>query len=288
MAALARLTWVMNVHPMSNPLTMKLEQYTSFTAEERRRLDELLTYPMKSFARGAPIIRDGDEADEIHLVLTGLAARAKTLRSGARQIMALLVPGDMCDLEVFVLDAMDHDIVALTKTTCIFIPARVMEELLSESSNLTRALWWSTMIDSAILREWIVDHGSRDGRERIAHLMYEMLIRYRVIGATTDNSYPFLLTQEELSDAMGMTPVHANRMLRQLRSEGLIDLRNKVLTVLDIDALREAARFDSAYLHLTRTERGDGDVSHRAEDLLNVSGKVSSRRVRRGLERAGG
>ena len=256
---------------MANPLTMKLEQFTAFDPEERQRLDQLLSYPSKSFERGKNIIREGEKVDDIHLVLTGLAARSKTIRSGERQFMALLVPGDLCDVEVFVLEGMDHDIVALTETTCVLIPADVMEELLTRSGKLTKAMWWSTMTDSAVLREWIVDHGSRDSLERIAHLMCEMLIRYRVIGETTDDSFPFLLTQEELADATGMTTVHANRMLQQLRSRGLIELDGKVLTVLDPKGLQRLAKYDSTYLHLIRTQRRDPEVSGRAGDLVSAS-----------------
>jgi CRP-like cAMP-binding protein len=250
---------------------MKLEQFTAFDPEERQRLDQLLSYPTETYSRGRTIIREGEKVDDIHLVLTGLAARSKTLRSGERQFMALLVPGDLCDVEVFVLEGMDHDIMAVTDTTCVLIPAKIMEGLLTESTKLTKALWWSTMTDSAVLREWIVDHGSRDSLERIAHLMCEMLIRYRVIGETTDESIPFPLTQEELADATGMTPVHANRMIQQLRSEGLIELTGRMLTVLDTKGLQRLAKYDSSYLHLIRTERRDPEVSGRAGDLVRAS-----------------
>jgi len=258
---------------MANPLTMKLEQFTRFDPEERQRLDQLLSYPTKTFDRGSTIIGEGDKVDNIHLVLTGMAARSKTLRSGERQFMAFLIPGDLCDIEVFILEGMDHDITALTDTTCLLIPADVIAGMLTESTKLTKALWWGTMTDSAILREWIVDHGSRDSIERIAHLMCEMLIRYRVIGETTDDSFPFLLTQDELADATGMTPVHVNRMLKELRAQGLIELSGKVLTVLDPKGLQRTAKFDSSYLHLTRTERRDPEVSHRAGDLVKASSR---------------
>ncbi len=253
---------------MSNPLTMKLEQFTRFDQNERERLNGLLTYPTKTYARGQTIIAEGDKVRDIHLVLTGLAARTKTLADGQRQIMAFLVPGDLCDVEVFVLEAMDHSIEALSDTTCVLVPAKVIEDLLSESSTLTRALWWSTMTDSAILRERIIDHGSRDARERLAHLFCEMLVRYRIIAETTDDSFPLPLTQEDLADATGITPVHVNRMLQQLRSEGLVELRGKVLTVLDVDRLKEVGQFEANYLHLTRTEKRDPEVAGRAGDLV--------------------
>lgn len=254
---------------MANPLTMKLEQFTRFDPNERARLNELLSFPTKTYARGEDVIAQGEKVGNIHLVLTGLAARSKILRSGDRQLMAFLVPGDLCDLEVFVLEAMDHSIVAMTETTCVLIPEAVITGLLTEFTKLTQALWWSTMVDSAILREWIVDHGSRDAYERIAHLCFELLVRYRLVGETTDNAIPFPITQEDLADATGMTAIHANRMLQRLREEGLIELKGKVLTVLDPVRLKAAARYDGSYLHLIRTKQGDKEVSERAGDLVS-------------------
>ena len=253
---------------MANPLTMKLEQFTRFDQAERERLNELLTYPTQTYARGQTIIDEGEKVRDIHLVLMGLAARTKFLEDGQRQIMAFLIPGDLCDVEVFVLEAMDHSITALSDVTCVLIPATVIEDLLTESSNVTRGLWWSTMTDTAILRERIIDHGSRDARERIAHLCYEMLIRYRIVGETTDDAFPFSITQDDLADATGLSTVHVNRTLQDLRAEGLIDLKAKVLTVLDTEGLREAGQYETNYLHLDRTEKRDPEVAGRAGDLV--------------------
>jgi CRP-like cAMP-binding protein len=253
---------------MTNPLTMKMEQYTSFSSAERRRLDELVAGPQKTYAPREVIIGEGQKVDEIHLVVSGVAARSKSLPDGDRQIMAFLIPGDLCDLEVFVLKAMDHDILAVCETTCVVIPARTIEGLLVEMSTLTRGLWWSTMTDSAVLRARIIDHGRREAKERIAHLLYEMLIRYRVVGEASDRAFPFPVTQEELADASGMTPVHVNRTVQQLREEGLIEWRNRVVTVLDAPRLKQVARFESNYLHLDRTVARDLQVSARAADLV--------------------
>ena len=253
---------------MANPLTMKLEQFIRFDQAERERLNALLTYPTRTWTRGQTIIEEGQKVRDILLVLTGLAARTKFLEDGQRQIMAFLVPGDLCDVEVFVLEAMDHSITAMSDVTCVLIPAKVIEDLLTESSSVTRALWWSTMTDSAILRERIIDHGSRDARERLAHLCYEMLIRYRIVGETTDDSFPFSITQEDLADATGLSTVHVNRTLQELRVEGLIELRNKIMTVLDTKGLKEAAKFSANYLHLDRTEKRDPEVAGRVGDLV--------------------
>lgn len=253
---------------MPNPLTMKLEQFTAFTADERRRLDELVADRCKCFPARSDILSEGEKVDDIHIVLSGLAARYKLLPDGGRQIMAFLIPGDLCDAEVFVLAEMDHSVGALTETRCALVATKAMEALLTESSQLTRALWWSTMTDAAVLRERIIDHGRRDARERIAHLFYEMLVRYRLIGQAADGAFNFPVTQEELADATGLTPVHINRTLKQLREEGLVELRGRSLRVLDPPGLKRAARFNPNYLHLDRTEDGDREVAGRAGDLV--------------------
>jgi CRP-like cAMP-binding protein len=251
-----------------NPLTMKLEQFTRFTEAERARLDALISGPVETYAPGDAILPQGQRVREIHLVMSGLAARSKTMANGTRQIMAFLVPGDLCDVEVFVLEAMDHDIVALSETTCALIPAAVIEHLLTEFSKLTQALWWSTMTDSAVLRERIIDHGRRDSRERIAHLFYEMLIRYRMIDETKGDSFGFPITQEDLADATGLTAVHVNRTLNQLREDGLVEFRNNRVTVMDSARLKKAARFEADYLHLSGAGRQSEAVLDRAGDLL--------------------
>ena len=253
---------------MTNPLTMKLEQFTAFSAEDIQRLDELASARTHIWYAGQDVLREGEHVDDIHLVLSGLAARYKILPDGRRQIMAFLIPGDHCDIEVFVLSEMDHGIAAVTETRCAMIAADLVKELITEMQGLTRALWWSTMTDSAVLRERIIDHGRRDARERLAHLFYEMLIRFRMIGQARDDCFDFPVTQEELADATGMTTVHVNRTLKQLRDDNLIQLKGKVLKVLDPEGLKQAGKFNGAYLHLERTEAHDPRVSERVGDLL--------------------
>lgn len=252
---------------MSNVLTMKLEQFTKFTEAEQARLDELINLPRQSYQVGEAIFEEGAKVNSVYLIVEGVAARRKTLPNGNRQTMGFLIPGDLCELEVFVLESMDHDLIAVCDTTCIVIPKAIISGLLTESSTLTRALWWSTMADHAMLRSRIIDHGCRGSYERLAHLFYEMLIRYRMIGLAQDDSFPFPSTQAELAEATGMTPVHVNRTLKRLRSDGLITFANKRLVVIDPARLKQAAHFESNYLHLERTERAS-DVSYRAGDLV--------------------
>lgn len=252
---------------VKNPWTMKMEQFASFTTGQRQQLDELISQRQEDYSANTDILREGQCVDECHVILSGLAARYKILPDGSRQIMAFLVPGDLCDAEVFILSEMDHSVQALTPTRCAVIPAKTMRSLLREVGGLAEALWWGTMTDLAVLRERIVDHGRRDARQRLAHLLYELLIRYRMVGETDDEAFSFPVTQEELADATGMSPVHANRTLQRLRRDGLIELRDQVLKIIDPKGLKRVAQFNANYLHLMRAEQNNSDAAGRVGDL---------------------
>ena len=253
---------------MKNPWTMKMEQFTRFTAEERQRLDALIVKKQREFGAREDIISDGAHSNYCHVLLKGLACRYKILPDGERQIMAFLVPGDLCDAEIFVLKVMDHTVGTLTPTLTAMIHADEMRTLLREVSPVSEALWWGTMTDLGVLRERIVDHGRRDATERIAHLLYEMLVRYRIVGETTDDSFDFPITQTDFADATGLTPSHVNRVLQRFRDEGVIELRSRTLTVLRPERLKEIGMFSAAYLHLDRTVAEDGEVAERVGDLI--------------------
>jgi CRP-like cAMP-binding protein len=252
---------------MRNPWTMKMEQFTAFSDMEKRRLDDLIRAKQDQHAPKDDIIADGAHSGHCHVVLSGLACRYKLLPDGGRQIMAFLIPGDLCDAEIFILRVMDHGVAAITPTTTALIPAEDMKSLLRETSSLGEALWWGTMTDLGVLRERIVDEGRRNAYVRIAHLYYEMLVRYRMVELTDGNSFEFPVTQTDLADATGLTPVHANRTLRKLRADGLIELSGGVLNVLDPARLKQAAHFNGEYLHLDRAH-DRAPVGQRAGDLV--------------------
>ena len=253
---------------MLNPLNAKLEQFATFSGEERRRLDALIAMRHQAYAAKDDILAEGERVNSIHVDLSGLAARYKVLDEGERQIMGFLIPGDISDVEVFVLEKMDHGIAAISNTVCAIIPADTIKGLLTEMSSLTQALWWSTMTDSAVLRERIIDHGRRDAHERIAHLFCEMLIRDRIVGMAQDDAIPVPLTQEELADATGLTPVHVNRTLKQLREDGLIELKARTLRIVDPKGLRKVARFNANYLHLKKLARRGEPQAAWLQDLV--------------------
>ncbi|PVE59034.1 cyclic nucleotide-binding protein [Arthrobacter sp. TPD3018] len=253
---------------MHNVWAMKMEQFTRFTPEERGRLDMLVAARQRHHDARDDIIAQGAHSDHCHVLLSGFACRYALLPDGQRQIMAFLVPGDLCDAEIFVLDRMDHAIGALVPSVTAMIPASAMRVLLREVSAVSEALWWGTMTDLAVLRERIVDHGRRTADERVAHLLYEMLVRHRIVAETRGDTFDFPITQTDLADATGLTPSHVNRVLRRLRDEGIIVWHSRVLTVVDPAQLKQLGQFNADYLHLQRTESGDPAVLARAGDLV--------------------
>lgn len=236
------------------PLVARLETVADLRDEDKRQLAELCTDVRVVPARH-DIISEGERPEFVHLVTEGWAARYKVLPNGLRQIVAILIPGDFLDIYVTVLGQMDHSVVALTRCRVAYVPSERLDRLTSQDNGLTKALWWSTLVDEAVLRSWIVNAGRRDAYQRIAHLLCEMHVRMNMIGLVTGDRFDLPLTQEELADATALTPVHTNRTLQRLRGEGLIKLGGRVLTVLDVARLREAAGFDPNYLHIERRVR---------------------------------
>ena len=247
---------------------MKMEQFTRFSDAEKRRLDQLVSERQASYGPVKDIVAEGSHSPDCHVVLSGLACRYKMLPDGERQIMAFLVPGDLCDAETFILKGMDHSVGTLTPTTVALISGDTMKQLLREPGCMAEALWWGTLTDLGVLRERIVDHGRRDARERIAHLLYEMLVRYRMVGLAPNHTFEFPITQADLADATGLTPVHANRVLQGLRADRLIDWRGSMVRVPDPPALKQLAGFDATYLHLDRSHDTHDGVGDRTRDLV--------------------
>lgn len=232
-----------------SPLTRKLVCLAGLDDEHAAHIDRLVPSGPQVVRRGTDIISDGETPRFVHLVLSGLACRYKLLDDGRRQITAYLIPGDLCDLHVFILKRMDHAIMALTGTDVVRIPRENVEELLSYPAIAT-ALFKSSLVDEAVLRQWIVNVGRRGAREAIAHLFCEMHLRMKVVGLTEGGDIDLPITQADLGDTVGLTPVHVNRSLQDLRERGLIAMQGGRLTILDMEGLRSLAGFEHDYLHL--------------------------------------
>lgn len=233
---------------MSNAFVNKLNGFAALGDTERALLAQVSDTTRVVPARH-DIIREGDKPGPVYIVLEGWACRYKLLPEGGRQIMAFLMPGDFCDMHVAVLDEMDHTIATITKARIAAVPRSKMEEVVEATPALRHAFWRAQLIDQGTLRAWIVSMGRRGSIERVAHLMCELYIRAHNIGLAGGDKLAFPLTQVVLADALGLTPVHINRVLRTLRIEGVMEIGRGVLTIADPQKLARIAGFQDNYLH---------------------------------------
>lgn len=241
------------VASFASPLIAKLETRAPISAEDREALYDLYGDAREMGPR-RNIIREGDRPDHVHLMIDGWGARYKLLPDGARQITAFLIPGDFCDIHVTILGEMDHGIATLTRSRVAFIQRAKMDAL-TERPSLAKAFWWATLVDEAVLRNWIVSIGRRDAYEAIGHLICELYVRMKNVGLVEDHRYDLPLTQEEIGDALGLTAVHVNRVLQRMRSEDLISFRRGLLIINDYTRLEKASGFNANYLHIEAQQK---------------------------------
>ncbi|WP_445504703.1 Crp/Fnr family transcriptional regulator [Microvirga sp. G4-2] len=237
---------------MANPLIRKLERFTRFSADDQRLLERVTSEHVRRFGPREAILCEGDEPGEIHLILSGWACRSKQLEDGRGAILAFLLPGDLCDPNSFLLGQMDHSVGALTSASVAGIPRPLFEDLMLNHSRIAQALWGQVLIDAAIQREWTLNLSQRTAYERLCHLLCELFLRLQAIGLTQGPSCELPITQAKLAEATGLTLVHLNRMLQELRAASLIVLKSRTLTIPNLEALMSAALFNPNYLHFNR------------------------------------
>lgn len=233
---------------MSNAFVEKLRGYVSLTDEDTRLLVAACVMQRDVPAR-YDLIREGDKPVCVFVMLEGWACRYKLLPEGGRQITAFLMPGDFCDMHVAVLDEMDHSIATLTRSRVAMIPRGKMEDLIETRPAITRAFWRTQLVDEGVLRAWIVSMGRRSSIQRVSHLLCELYVRARSIGLTSDDRCELPISQIVLADALGLTPVHVNRVLRKLRLRGVMEKHARMLVIVNIIELGIVAGFDENYLH---------------------------------------
>ena len=232
-----------------NPLTRKLELFGPLPASDRLLLDKVVAAPPMRLRAHQDVIREGEAPSHVYLILDGVACRYKILPTGERQLFAFLIVGDFCDLNVFILKTMDHTIATCSPCLAVAIPRTSILDL-TERPAIVRALWWATLVDEAILREWIVNLGQRDAETGMAHLFCELHLRFKSVGLGDEGGFDFPLTQTELADAMGMSTVHANRSMQSLRAKNLMNMRGRRVEIPSIERLRAMCGFNPNYLHL--------------------------------------
>jgi CRP-like cAMP-binding protein len=238
---------------MSNAFIRKLNLFAPLSAPDTKMLEHICGRPLSIKAR-QDLIREGAAPDVVHLIMDGFACRYKVLPEGTRSIVAYLLPGDMCDWHTFILREMDHSVATLSACQIVEIPRAVVLEITDKYPAVTRALWWIALVDEAVLREWIVSAARRSADEAIAHLFCELLARLEAVGLRVANGFEFPVTQSDLADTVGLSAVHVNRVLQELRARELIVLNTHGLQILDIEALKQLAGFRPNYLHLSKKE----------------------------------
>lgn len=232
------------------PHLRRLQARHAISPEEeaavRDSIGEIRDYPARK-----TIIEAGVEMSYSTLLLKGLLCRYKDLKDGQRQVTQVHVPGDFADLHSFTLKKLDHSIMTLTPCRAALVPHVKLNEITERFPHLTRVYWFSTNLDAAVHREWELSLGRRSAIARCAHLLSEFRFRLAVVGLANERGYDLPISQIDLSECLGLTPVHVNRSLRRLREEGIVTFRTGRVEIHDLAGLESIGEFDPAYLYPT-------------------------------------
>ncbi len=210
---------------------------------------EHMPVTVKEIGHHEAIVREGDRPTQCCLIMEGFACRSKTTENGQRQILSIHISGDIPDLQSLHLKTMDHDLTTLSNCRAGFISHETIRSLTRQRPNIADALWRETLVDAAVFREWIVNVGRRSASQRMAHLVMELRERLKVVGLSTDARFELPMSQHDIADALGLTPVHVNRVIMALRRDGVLEFRRHVVALGDAERLIELGEFDDLYLH---------------------------------------
>ncbi|HVF83157.1 MAG TPA: Crp/Fnr family transcriptional regulator [Sphingomicrobium sp.] len=233
---------------MQNRFIEKLNGFHSLGESDIGVLEKA-TARQRRVAAKHDLIREGDRPGPVFVMLEGWACRYKILPSGTRQVLAYLMPGDSCDLHVGLLAEMDHSIQTITSASVASIERAEMDLIMEQHPSIAKAIYVAQLVDEGTLRAWITSMGRRASIERVAHLMCELYIRARNIGLAPEISFILPLSQRLLADSLGMTPVHLNRVLKELRVSGALNVKRGSVILNDLAELVNIAGFDDNYLH---------------------------------------
>jgi CRP-like cAMP-binding protein len=237
-----------------DPLLRKLQYWRELDEEERNAVLSL-PHTVRKMEAHHYLVREFDRATHSCVMLAGFAIRHKIVAGGHRQIVSIHMKGEFVDLQNSMLGIADHSVQMLTAGQVAVIERREVDQIAFDYPNVGRALWIDTLVDGSIFREWIANIGRRDARTRLAHVLCEFALRLKVAGLGEQTDYELPMTQEQIADATGLTPVHVNRTLKQLQADGLIERSSpRSIIIGDWKKLAAAGDFNSGYLHLNLDE----------------------------------
>ncbi len=230
-------------------LTANLRRRDVLSVEETETL-EALRLRSSVFSRGDEIVADGSRPHSSCLLQQGLAARSVVRANGSRQLTALHIPGDFVDLHGLTLREMDHAVVALTDCEAVFVRHEEIWAITERAPHLTRLLWLLTTVDAAIQRRMTALMGRHTPLERLGHLLCEMYVRMEAVGLAQDQQFELRVTQSVLADWLGLSVVHTNRTVQDLRATELVTWEQHDIQINHFSKLAKLSGFDATYLSL--------------------------------------
>jgi CRP-like cAMP-binding protein len=234
-------------------LIARLQTVVGLSEQDQAKL-ACMPYKLKNLDDGEYLVREGDSPTNSIVVMSGFLSRQRVI-SARNQISSFYIAGDMPDLHTLHLPVMDHALCSVGSSTVASVSHAYLRDVMSDSPGLTQAFWRETLIHAAIYREWIENLGARQALGRIAHLLCELAIRLELVGLLDNGSFHLPFTQRDVADACGLSVVHVNRTLQELRREGLIEWQNHTVQLLDRAKLEDEAEFSREYLHALETTR---------------------------------
>jgi len=231
------------------PMVRQLGRREEFDARDRDAI-HALPFTLRKVQASQYLVWDGDKPQYTCLLISGFAFRHKLAGNGGRQIVSIHMRGDIVDLQNSLLGTADHNVQMLTAGEVAMIPVEAMRELAFNHPSVGMAMWYETLVEGSIFREWVLNVGRRDARTRIAHLLCELALRMESAGLGEHVNYEFPITQEQLADSVALTSVHVNRTLMKLEADGLITRNRRMITVVDWRKMIVEADFEPRYLHI--------------------------------------
>ncbi|WP_454883784.1 Crp/Fnr family transcriptional regulator [Sphingomonas oryzagri] len=245
-------SWEKRMIPWPDPVDViiaALRVHGVLEASDLRAICGLRT-TLRAYDQAAYLVREGEEPEHCAILVSGFAFRQKLTSAGTRAIVSLHVPGDILDIANLYLDVADHNVQTLVRSVIVTVPRAQLRDVARAHPVIGQALFLSSLKEASILREWVVNVGRRDAKRALAHLLCEFARRMGHDGRDPSLVYEFPMTQEQIGDALGLTSVHVNRMMRSMQLDGLISQRGRMVRFSWSEDLRDLADFSARYLHL--------------------------------------